>query len=179
MPDQPVKQYVPVLRVTEPGIPGAWPQVLAEWHGAIGHTVTQEFEPIPGPYRYPGTDIYEFTSPRVTGLDIALDFSNARMTSGAAHSVFGHPNSLEATFVGIELWSRMKPVDLLHPGDPDPQSDTWLLIRYHRCTARWEDPTSVAAHADRVPVAGLIYTAEVLTQGDYLPTLKRDDDGEH
>lgn len=162
MSDELKQKLASVLRITEPGIPGANPEVFAEFQGAIFYTITENFTPGRMEYPYPNMDVYEYTSPRLIGLNIAVEMLGAQQVTGT-------PESFHATtggFVGVELW---KPLNAAEPCTGE--SVQWRL-RYHRCTVRVLEPGGFEVRSVPVPETTMIYTGQVLAESDYTPKMR-------
>jgi hypothetical protein len=166
MSDELKHELASVLRITEPGIPGANHEVFAEIQGVIFYTITEDFTIGRMDYPYPNMDMYEYTGPRLIGLDINVEMIGARQVMGTASSLFAHMTR----FVGVELW---KPLNTpTHEGD----ESKWWKLRYHRCTARVTESGGMFIYSAPVPETTMIYTGQVLPEGDYTPKMRGTND---
>jgi hypothetical protein len=154
------------LRITEPGIPGANPEVFAEFHGAIFYLITEEFTPGRMDYPYPDMDMYEYTMPRLKALNISVEMLGARQVTGTLKSF----HSVTDSFVGVELW---KPLGAAEPCTGE--SVMWRL-RYHRCTVRLIEPGCFEVRSVLVPKTTMLYTGQVLPQGEDTPKMRGTND---
>jgi len=157
------------LRITEPGIPGANPEVFAEFQGAIFYTITEDFTPGRMDYPYPNMDLYEYNSPRLIGLDIAVEMLGARQVTGTPASFYQDTSG----FVGVELW---KPLNATEPCTGE--SVMWRL-RYHKCIVRVIEQGHFAVQSVPVPETTMIYTGQVLPESDYTPKMRGMNDEQH
>jgi len=160
--DEPKQHLAYALRITEPGIPGANPKVFAEFQGAIFYTVNEEFTLGRMTYPYPNMDIYDYTSPRLIGLDIAVEMVEAQLVTGTIESFYRDTSS----FVGVELWKPLAATE--------PCTDERVLwrLRYHYCTARVSEPGGFEVRSVPIPETTMIYTGQVLPESDYTPNMR-------
>jgi hypothetical protein len=164
--DEPKQELASVLRITEPGIPGANPKVFAEFQGAIFYTITENFTPGRMDYPYPNVDMYEYTSPRLIGLDIDVQMVMPEQVTGTAESFCGGTSS----FVGAELW---KPI---HTSSHEGDENKWWQIRYHHCTVDAVERGDLSVYVTTVPGTTMMYTGQVLSESGYTPKMRGTND---
>lgn len=167
MSDERETNLASVLRITEPGILGANPKVFAEFQGAIFYTITEEFQPGGSERFAPNVDIWTYINPRLIGLDIDVEMVGALQVTGTSTSFYVDTDSV---FVGVELW---KP---LHNPDCGSDENLWWRSRYHRCTVSVIEPGHFEVRSAQVPGTTMIYTGQVLHEGDYTPKMRGTND---
>jgi hypothetical protein len=164
--DEPKQELAYVFRVTERGLFSTYPRVLAEFQGAILYTVEEQFQPGRREQFAPNIDIWSYTTPRVIGLDIALDVTVSELTLGTMQDVY---DATEVS-VGVELWKQL---GAAHHGERD---DLWYRLRFHNCKIRIPAPGQFEVRATHLPFNGAISTGQAMPQGEDTQKMRGTDD---
>jgi hypothetical protein len=156
-----------VLRITESGVHETHPRVIAEFHGAILYKIKERFRHGRKEYFAPGFDIWNYTNPRLIGLDIDIDFSVSEQVAGNFESFYqGMPS-----FVGVELWKHLASFER---GCEDDAA--WLHARYYYCAVRLTEHGHLQVASVSVPKSEQIYAIRYMEPSNYTPKMRGTND---